>query len=59
MLDINSLRARERKLSDELTNVRQAIRALQTVCPHNWINDGHDSHKSYEKCSECGKDREA
>lgn len=32
-----------------------AIRALQAVCPHPaWEDDGHDSHNTYKRCTECG-----
>lgn len=26
------------------------------ACEHEWINDGHDSHKTYFKCAKCGKE---
>ena len=34
-----------------------AVKALQAVCKHEWVPDGHDSHKDYEKCHICNETR--
>lgn len=50
-----------KKLNDELVHHdqeaekrRKAIRALQDVCEHEWVDDGHDSHNNYKRCTKCG-----
>lgn len=41
----------------EAEKCEDAIRALQAVCDHEGtlVDDGHDSHHSYKKCTVCGK----
>jgi hypothetical protein len=47
---------REEELLSEVRKIRTAIAALQDICkPHDWVDDGHDSHKRYVKCTKCGK----
>jgi len=43
------------KLRWELKKVDTAINALQEICEHEWISDGHDSHKDHYICSICKK----
>jgi|CXWK01.1.fsa_nt_gi acetylglutamate kinase len=38
----------------KIEKIDEAIEALQELCEHKWISDGHDSHKNYKKCSICG-----
>jgi hypothetical protein len=52
---IASLRARRKTLQTELDAIDNAINALQKVCKHDWIPDGHDSHHEYEVCKICGE----
>lgn len=42
-----------KELSVKLNNVDDAIRSLQAICDHDYINDGHDSHKDHYKCKNC------
>ena len=46
---------KEKELSEQLAKVRKAIQSLQVICDHKWIDDGHDSHHNYEKCTICSK----
>jgi hypothetical protein len=41
----------------ELKKCDDAIRAIQSVCDHKGtlVDDGHDSHNSYKKCTVCGR----
>lgn len=45
----------KKELSEKLTNVNTAIRALQDICEHDWKNDGHDSHKDHFICKICSR----
>jgi len=45
----------ERKhLQEKLKVIDNIIHGLQSLCTHNWVGDGHDSHYSYQKCTICG-----
>lgn len=47
------LHDKKEKLEKELEKVDAAIEALQEVCDHDMVYDGHDSHHNYHKCSIC------
>lgn len=38
----------------EVQKLDIAIRSLQELCDHDWVGDGHDSHKNHYRCSICG-----
>lgn len=42
------------KLDKERQKLEEAIHALQTLCEHKMVYNGHDSHYNYMKCSICG-----
>lgn len=54
-LDINELSKKRDKLLKEADKLDRAIKALQDVCEHDWVDDGHDSHHNYGKCKICGR----
>lgn len=41
------------KQHKEVQKIDIAIRALQAICDHDLVDDGHDSHKDHYKCSIC------
>jgi hypothetical protein len=42
------------KAAEEKTaKLRVALKAVQEVCEHQWFDDGHDSHHSYQRCAKC------
>lgn len=58
---IEKLRAEESSLfndklaiEERIKKIKSAIEALQSLCKHDMQQDGHDSHKTYYKCSICG-----
>ena len=54
-LTIEHLSIKSDKFSEKKETIRNAITALQKVCDHpSYRGAGHDSHYSYEKCTECG-----
>ena len=34
-------------------NLKKDIKTIQTNCNHDWVYEGHDSHKDHYKCSKC------
>jgi len=61
---IEELRKKRKEASDQLENVRKAIRALQEVCTHvtpegrnAFRYSGNDSHYTYETCDICGTEQ--
>jgi hypothetical protein len=53
---IEKLFSQEKELMDRLANVRVAIQALQKLCEHVWVYNGHDSHYNHYVCSKCGEE---
>lgn len=51
---VDDLRNRRQKLKDQLINTEGAIKGLQEVCEHKWVQTGHDSHKDHFVCEYCG-----
>lgn len=51
---IEGLLSEKKELQKRLTQVNEAIRALQAVCSHEWKYVGHDSHKDHYECAICG-----
>jgi hypothetical protein len=50
---------KERATVDQrLRELDAAIGALQKVCAHDFVYDGHDSHYSYERCKKCDKQQQ-
>jgi len=39
---------------DKAFKVRKAIEAMQELCEHEYIDNGHDSHKDHYCCAICG-----
>ena len=44
-------------LNKEISKVEKAIEALQDLCVHEYLYEGHTSHEDYEVCKHCGDDR--
>jgi len=44
-------------LNKEVSKIEKAIKALQEICNHKFIDNGHDSHYSYSICIFCGYER--
>ena len=40
-------------LMETVKEIDTALKSLRKLCDHNWIDDGHDSHKDHYKCSIC------
>jgi predicted GIY-YIG superfamily endonuclease len=38
----------------EAKKYEAAVKALQAVCKHKFVEDGHDSHNTYKRCTICG-----
>jgi hypothetical protein len=36
---------------------RKGKEKIQDKCNHRWVDDGHDSHYGYERCTNCDKSR--
>lgn len=53
-MTITELHKKRRELSEKLSKVETAIRALQDICEHEWKDVGHDSHKNHYECPLCG-----
>ena len=58
---IDLLRFQYEDVSNQIKGFRKAIEGFQDVCKHEHEDgtnamsyDGHDSHKTYYKCSICG-----
>jgi len=53
---IKELRARLIVVEDERNRLQAAIRALQSVCTHDWKETGYDprgSSTTYYECAKC------
>lgn len=46
------------EIHKKLNDIDESILCLRKICPHEFQPDGHDSHRSYEKCFLCGAERE-
>ncbi len=44
---------KRKELNAESLKIDNAIKALQDICDHDYVSDGHDSHKSHYKCKMC------
>ena len=51
------------KLHEELNTLRdnasifaKYLYEKQENCKHEWVDNGHDSHYTYYKCTKCGKE---
>jgi len=53
---VEPLHEERKKLHEKLAKVNKAIKALQDLCDHDFVEDGHDSHKTHYKCSICSKE---
>lgn len=50
----NLTEIREKNINKQ-KEIEEEIEKIQKKCKkHNWIDDGHDSHYNYYKCSKCG-----
>lgn len=56
---ISALRQQVESLEAAVKAHREALYALQKICPHEWVDDGHDSHYNWEKCTICGVSQKA
>jgi hypothetical protein len=56
---IDRLRTEMLSHEAEVKKRRDAIRALQEVCDHDFVPDGHDSHHEYKRCTRCGLEKQA
>lgn len=57
---VSELRVTERELSGQLETTRAAIKAVQLVCEHNWLDQGYDPRgggTQHDKCRWCGLER--
>jgi len=52
---IDELFSKQSLLKTQLTEVNDAISALQKICTHDFEYDGSDSHNHYVKCKMCRK----
>ena len=41
------------KLTNRIQKIATAIKALQDICEHDYVEDGHDSHKDHYICKIC------
>lgn len=48
------LMQRRDKLQEEIRIINTVLDGLRKLCDHEWKDDGHDSHYSFEKCAKCG-----
>jgi hypothetical protein len=51
---IAELRTAEGEQANALKTTRNAIEALQCVCPHEWHYDGHGHNDKQYTCAVCG-----
>jgi hypothetical protein len=56
---IDDLEYHKAELIEARAKTDEAIRALQEICEHKFVADGHDSHNSYEKCKYCSVQQKA
>ena len=57
---IAELTVKERAAESQLGDLRRAIKAIQVVCPHHWLDQGYDPRgggTQHDKCSWCGLER--
>ena len=50
---MDSLFEKREVLYKEVKKIDQAISTLQEICEHDYIGDGHDSHRDHFKCKIC------
>lgn len=53
MITLDELFEKREDCHKRLKRINEAITALQYLCEHEWVSDGHDSHHIYEKCKLC------
>jgi hypothetical protein len=39
---------------ERVKDIEAAVRSLQKICPHKFVDDGRDSHHTYQVCAVCG-----
>lgn len=63
MINYIQLKGQKTELEAKLTDVKNAIEAIQKVCTHKteagketYVLKGNDSHYDYYECSQCGRE---
>ncbi|MDR0384645.1 MAG: formate dehydrogenase accessory protein FdhE [Prevotellaceae bacterium] len=56
--NITELLAEKDRIESRLKLVNEAIKILRSLCEHEWMHGGNDSHYDYEKCKHCGERRQ-
>ncbi|MCF8339207.1 MAG: hypothetical protein K9I74_14615 [Bacteroidales bacterium] len=56
---IEAIENKKHKHELEVKKLNDLIKAMQTICEHDWESAGHDSHYDYVKCKICGKEEQA
>ncbi|WP_346237747.1 hypothetical protein ABDK00_001555 [Niabella insulamsoli] len=51
---VKKMEAEKAMLQERINKLNTAIQALQEVCDHNYLYQGHDSHYEYYECTDCG-----
>jgi hypothetical protein len=55
MIDVNDLKDTKAKLLERVKALDNLLKTYCELFEHTWVDDGHDSHYSYRKCSVCDR----
>jgi len=53
--EVSRCKEESEKNLEKAKKAKAVIETIQDLCDHEYVADGYDSHKSYWKCTYCGR----